>query len=158
MRTSQPPELCLVIVWRENLARPCCISDLQNLALKKSQRRRPSRWQRSKTWQSPSSPQIHQKYIYMWNNPYRTPTECWRTTSDFPKAVWLTGSSCSGQVSGQWLWGGRAEFRTLVHQRPPRSMYYQMAKALPEISISTLRPSSTQRAASYSARHPMPNN
>ena len=31
-------------------------------------------------------------------------------------------------------------------------------KALPEISISTLRPSSTQRPASYSAGQPMPNN
>ena len=29
---------------------------------------------------------------------------------------------------------------------------------LPEISISTSRPSFTQRPASYSARHPMPNN
>ena len=44
-----------------------------------------SRWQKSKTWRSPSSPQIHQKYIYMWNNPYRTPTECWQKTSDLPK-------------------------------------------------------------------------
>ena len=34
---------------------------------------------------SPSSPQIHQKYIYMWNNPYRTPTESWQKTSDLPK-------------------------------------------------------------------------
>ena len=33
-----------------------------------------------------------------------------------------------------------------------------MVKALPEISISVLRPSSTQRSASYSAGHPMPNN
>ena len=47
--------------------------------------RRPSRWWRSKTWRSPSSPQIHQKYIYMWNNSYRTPTEQWQKTSDFPK-------------------------------------------------------------------------
>ena len=46
---------------------------------------RPSRWRRSKTWRSPSSPQIHQKYIYMWNNSYRTTTECWQKTSDFPK-------------------------------------------------------------------------
>ena len=38
-----------------------------------------------KTWRSPSSPQIHQKYIYMWNSSYRTPTECWQKTSDFPK-------------------------------------------------------------------------
>ena len=46
---------------------------------------RPSRWRRSETWRSPSSPQIHQKYIYMWNNSYRTPTERWQKTSDFPK-------------------------------------------------------------------------
>ena len=34
---------------------------------------------------SPSSPQIHQKYIYMWSNSYRTPTECWQKTSDLAK-------------------------------------------------------------------------
>ena len=28
---------------------------------------------------------IHQKYIYMWNNSYRTPIEHWQKTSDFPK-------------------------------------------------------------------------
>ncbi|XP_060024874.1 cyclin-D1-binding protein 1 isoform X1 [Lagenorhynchus albirostris] len=28
---------------------------------------------------------IHQKYIYTWNNSYRTPTECWQKTSDLPK-------------------------------------------------------------------------
>ena len=44
-----------------------------------------SRWQRSKTWRSPCSPQIPQKYIYMWNNSYRTPTEHWQKTSDFPE-------------------------------------------------------------------------
>ena len=36
-------------------------------------------------WRSTSKPQIHHKYIYMWNNSYRTPTECWQKTSDFPK-------------------------------------------------------------------------
>ena len=36
-------------------------------------------------WRSPYSQQIHQKYIYMWNNSYRTPTEHWQKTSDFPK-------------------------------------------------------------------------
>ena len=46
---------------------------------------RPSRWRRSEMWRSPSSPQIHQKYIYMWNSSYRTPTERWQKTSDFPK-------------------------------------------------------------------------
>ena len=44
-----------------------------------------SRWWKSKTQRSPSSPQIHQKYIYMWNSSYRTPTECRQKTSDFPK-------------------------------------------------------------------------
>ena len=44
-----------------------------------------SRWRRSKMWRSPSSPQIHQKYIYTWNNSYRTPTEHWQKTSDLPK-------------------------------------------------------------------------
>ena len=34
---------------------------------------------------SPFSPQIHQKYIYMWNNSYRTPTGRWLKTSDLPK-------------------------------------------------------------------------
>ena len=45
----------------------------------------PSRWLRSKTWRSPSSPQIYQKQIYMWNNSDRTPTEGWQKNSDFPK-------------------------------------------------------------------------
>ena len=36
-------------------------------------------------WRSSSSPQIHQKYIYMWKNSYRTPTEHWQKTSDFSK-------------------------------------------------------------------------
>ena len=44
-----------------------------------------SRWRKSKTRRSPSSPQIHQKCIYMWNNSYRTTTECWQKTSDLPK-------------------------------------------------------------------------
>ena len=44
-----------------------------------------SRWLKRKTQRSPSSPQIHQKYIYMWNNSYRTPTERWQKTSDLPK-------------------------------------------------------------------------
>ena len=48
-------------------------------------RERPTRWWRSKKWKSPSSPQIHQKYIYMWNNSYRIPTEHWQETSDLPK-------------------------------------------------------------------------
>ena len=36
-------------------------------------------------WRSPSSPQIHQKYVYMGNNSYRKPPEHWQKTSYFPK-------------------------------------------------------------------------
>ena len=90
----------------------------------------PSRWWMSKTWRSTSSPLIYVKCIYMWNNSYRTPTECWQKTSDFTKgkkfpkylAVWLTGSWCSCRVSGLSLGGGRDNFRTLDHQRPPGPM------------------------------------
>ena len=49
----------------------------------------PSRWRRSKTWSS-SSLHICQKYIYMWNNSYRTPTERWQKTSDRPKGKKLS--------------------------------------------------------------------
>ena len=51
-------------------------------------------------------------------------------------------SWCSGLVAGLSLWGGRAEFSTLVHQRPPSPSWYQSARALPETSNSMLRPSS----------------
>ena len=30
-------------------------------------------------------PQIHQKYIYVWNDSHGTPTEHWQNTSDFQK-------------------------------------------------------------------------
>ena len=53
--------------------------------IKQKERGGSSRWQSSKMWRSPSSPQIHQKYIYTWNNSYRIPTERWQKTSDFPK-------------------------------------------------------------------------
>ena len=49
-----------------------------------------SRWWRSETWRSPSSPQMHQKCIYMWNSSYRTPIERWQKTSDFPKGKKLS--------------------------------------------------------------------
>ena len=44
-------------------------------------------------WRSPSSPQIHQKYIYMWNNSYRTHTERRQKTSDLPKGCARRGDS-----------------------------------------------------------------
>ena len=53
----------------------------------------------------------------------------------------MTGSWCSSQASGLCLWGGRAKFRTLVHQRPPSSTWYQMVK------ISQRSPSQCQDPA-----------
>ena len=65
---------------RDDITIASVSTDIKNI-----REERPSRWQRSKTWRSPSSPQINQKYIYMGNNSYRTPTERWQKTSDFPK-------------------------------------------------------------------------
>ena len=63
---------CMVLDWTLNF--------------KKGKREEgPSRWQRRRMWRLPSSPQIHQNYIYTWNNSYRTPTEHWQKTADFPK-------------------------------------------------------------------------
>ena len=58
----------------------------KNEHLKPGRKGGASGWRKSKTWRSPSSPQIHQKCIYMWNNSYRTPTERWQKTSDLPKS------------------------------------------------------------------------
>ena len=41
------------------------------------------RWWRSKTESSPSSPQIHQKFIRTWNNSYRTTSEQQQKTPNF---------------------------------------------------------------------------
>ena len=76
----------------------------------------------------------------------------------FSWTVWLAGSWCSGWVSGLSLQGGRADSRILDHQKPPGHTWYQLARTLPEIFVSTLRPISTQRPASSSAGSPMPNN
>ena len=57
----------------------------KEFSVKNASQRGPSSWWRGKTWRSPSAPQIHQKYIYTWNNSYRTPTERWQKTSDLPK-------------------------------------------------------------------------
>ena len=72
--------------------------------------------------------------------------------------VWLAGYWCSGWGSGQSLRGGRAKSRTLDHQRTPGPMEYLLVRSLSEVSISTLRPRSTQRPASCSADHLTPNN
>ena len=50
----------------------------------------------------------------------------------------MKGSWCSSQDSVLCLWGGSANFRTLVHKRPPSSTWYQTAK------ISQTSPSQRQ--------------
>ena len=54
----------------------------------------------------------------------------------------MKGSLCSSQASGLCLWGGRANFRTLVHKRPTSSMQNQTSK------ISQRSPSQHQDPAS----------
>ena len=76
----------------------------------------------------------------------------------FFQAKWLAVSSWSSQLRDLSLQGGRAEYRTLDHERPPSPMKYQSARAPSDISDSTRRPSSTQQPASSSAGIPMPNN
>ena len=88
-----------------------------------------SRWWRSKIWRSPSAPQIHQKYIYMWNNSYRTPTEHWQKTSDFPKGKKLPmylGRPKEKRKNrdkrigtGPHLWEGAVREEKFPHTRKP---------------------------------------
>ena len=84
--SNHTPEKTII---QKDTCTPTFIAALFTIAktwtLSKCPSRGPSRWQRSKTWRTLSSPQIHQKYIYMWNNSYRIPTERWQKTSDFPK-------------------------------------------------------------------------
>ena len=80
-------------------------------------------------WRSPSSPQIHQKYNYMWNNSYRTPTECWQKTSDFPKGkklpTYLGGQKKKGKTEtkeqgrGLHQWDGAVKEEMFPHTRKP---------------------------------------
>ena len=56
-----------------------------HMAQNKRERGGASWRQESKMRRPPSSPQRHQKYIYMLNNSYRTSTERWQKTSDHPK-------------------------------------------------------------------------
>ena len=89
----------------------------------------PSRWQRSNTWRSASSPQIHQKDIYMCNNSYRTPTECWPKTSDFPKGKNLPRTWVEQKKKGKketkeqgrdlHLWEGAVKEEKFLHTRKP---------------------------------------
>ena len=89
----------------------------------------PSRWQKSKTWRSPSSPQMHQKYIYMWCNSYRTLTEHWQKTSDLPKGkklpTYLGGAKEKRKTRDKRIemgpapLGGSCEEEEFPHTRKP---------------------------------------
>ena len=108
---SRPFPFSAMISKVSELLRLQAFSDIKVFTCVKTDHgaRRPSRWQSSKIWRWPSSPQTHQKYIYMWNNSYRTPTEHWQKTSDFPKckklpmylAMWLT-RYCSAARCQAW--------------------------------------------------------
>ena len=89
-----------------------------------------SRWRRNKTWRSPSSSQIHQKYILLWNNSWRTPTERWQKTSDFLKGKKLPtylGKAKETRKKNEtkelgWdlhLWEGAVKEEKFPHTREP---------------------------------------
>ena len=68
-------------------------------------------------------------------------------------AVWLTGSWCSGQVSGLRLGGGRAELRTLAHiisisQSSPRDVHLNAKTQLHSMTskLQCWTPHAKQRA------------
>ena len=117
-------------------------------------------------WRSPSSPQIHQKYIYMWNSSYRTPTEHWQNTSDFPKDKTLL--TIPGHVADRVLvlWLGvkpeplRCESR-VQHIGPPetsRPHIISTGGSSPRDLHLNAKTQHTQQPASSSAGYLMPNN
>ena len=112
-------------------------------------------WRKSQTRRSPSFPQIHEKYIYTWNCSYRTPTECWQKTSDLPKGKKLLVLQ-PGIRAVPLRW--ESQLQDTGPQETSQLHVIPNSENLPELSISTSRPSFTQRPASYSAGHPMPNN
>ena len=52
-------------------------------------------------WRSPSSPQIHQKYMCMWNKSYRTPNEHWQKTSDLQKGKLISHNGREKEIRGK---------------------------------------------------------
>ena len=80
-------------------------------------------------WRSLSAPQIHQKYIYMSNNSYRTPTEPWQKASDIPKSkklpMYLGRAKEKRKKNGQkigtdlLLWEGAVKEEKFPHTRKP---------------------------------------
>ena len=91
-------------------------------------------------WRSPSSLHIHQKYINMWTNSYRTPTKCWQKTSDFPKGKKIPGREADrvlvlrlGVRPEAWTWKSRVQDIRLpetswphvisISERSPRDLH-----------------------------------
>ena len=72
-------------------------------------------------WRSPSSPQIHQKYIYMWNNYYRTPTECCRRPQTSQKLN--TRQQKQEELQSCSLWNKNHIHRKIEKMKRQRAMY-----------------------------------
>ena len=74
-------------------------------------------------WRSPSSPQIRQKYIYIWNNSYRTHTECWQKTSDSPQGkkilTYVEKTETKEQGWDLHFWEGAVKEEVSTHQETP---------------------------------------
>ena len=68
---------------------------------------------------SPSSPQIHQKYIYRWNCSYRTRTERWKKTSDLPKGKKLPTYLGRAKEKTSIQWEGAVKEERFPHTRKP---------------------------------------
>ena len=70
---------------------------------------------------------MNQKYICMWNNSYRTPTERWQKTVDFPKGKKLptylgrAKEKTETKEKGQdlHLWEGAVKEEKFPHTRKP---------------------------------------
>ena len=51
--------------------------------------------------------------------------------------MWRTSSWCSSQASGLWLWGGRDNFRTLVHRDLPAPHNIKWQKSPRDLDLNT---------------------
>ena len=89
------------------------------------------------------SPQIHQKYIYMWNDPHRSSTEHWQKTSDFQKGKKIPtylGRAKEKRIKKEtkesgWdlhLWEGAVKEAKFPHTRKPPHWQGQWGTSEPQ--------------------------
>ncbi|XP_059797289.1 triadin isoform X8 [Balaenoptera ricei] len=101
------------------------------------------RWWKSKTRRSPSSPQIHQKYIYTWNCSYRTPTERWQKTSDLPKEIRKekSGKTSSVLKDKEPIKGKEVKVPASLKEKEPEiKKHEKMSKAGKEVKPKSPQP------------------